>query len=373
GNYLVWTHYIDVDSTVDVRDGCTRAAGFDAITYSDGDEVRIPDGSGSRYVDVWVEVVNRGSAQQWKRAYLLRAPAVWPGPGTCSKAGPTAGLTLRVRRRLPHAECEAYGGDRGSASRPPRRDGFRLLPIFVQPPPLPRLQIAKFLPVAGGPQHGHVLGPAGAAQAGEQPAVAGRQVAAAAGQEQDLLLPARPHLQAGTDGGAVAPLAVADQLQTYPVVVPRAGVVQQRRRAAVVAEGQVGPAVVVVVGPGQAAADVPLPEITPRPGGNVAEAAAALPLEELRLLGERRPEQLLRHPLHVPVGHHHVGPAVQVGVEEHRAEAEPVDARQAQARGGAALLKNQPAAVEEQDVRLVLEVADEQRRPPAAVEVARRD
>ena len=80
GNYLVWTHYIDVDSTVDVRDGCTRAAGFDAVTYGDGDEVRIPDAGGSRYVVVWVEVVNRGSAQQWKRAYLLRAQAVWPGP-----------------------------------------------------------------------------------------------------------------------------------------------------------------------------------------------------------------------------------------------------------------------------------------------------
>jgi hypothetical protein len=55
-------------------------AGQDAVIYADGDEVRIPDAAGSRFVVVWVEMVDRGSPNQFKRAYLVRDTAVWPGP-----------------------------------------------------------------------------------------------------------------------------------------------------------------------------------------------------------------------------------------------------------------------------------------------------
>jgi hypothetical protein len=78
---LVWTHTLLVNSDVDLRDGCTRAAGADAVTYADGDGVRIPAGAGStRYVVVWVECVQRGGPNEYKRAYLLRDTATWPGP-----------------------------------------------------------------------------------------------------------------------------------------------------------------------------------------------------------------------------------------------------------------------------------------------------
>ena|SRR5437867_2854512 len=77
---VIWTEYLDVDDTADIRDGCTRLAGGDSVIYADGDEVRIPNGSGSRYVVVWVELVNRGTSRQFKRAYLVRDTAVWPGP-----------------------------------------------------------------------------------------------------------------------------------------------------------------------------------------------------------------------------------------------------------------------------------------------------
>lgn len=81
GNYLVWTHRLDVADTVDVRDGCGRTPGLDFVVYGDGDEVRVPGGAGTtRYVVVWVEVVNRGTAVEFKRAYLLRDTAAWPGP-----------------------------------------------------------------------------------------------------------------------------------------------------------------------------------------------------------------------------------------------------------------------------------------------------
>lgn len=77
---VAWTHYIDLEDDVDVRDACSRLGGADSIQFADGDEVRIPNASGSRYVVVWVEVINRGTARQFKRAYLLRDTAAWPGP-----------------------------------------------------------------------------------------------------------------------------------------------------------------------------------------------------------------------------------------------------------------------------------------------------
>src|SRR5437867_4154710 len=78
---LLWTHYMLVNSDVDIRDGCTRAAGADALTYADGDGLRIPSGAGNtRYVVVWVECVQRGGSNEHKRAYLIRDTATWPGP-----------------------------------------------------------------------------------------------------------------------------------------------------------------------------------------------------------------------------------------------------------------------------------------------------
>jgi hypothetical protein len=70
-----WTHLLVLDVSVDVRDGCTRAAGAADLAYADGDEVRVPAGSATRYVVVWVETVDAGSPREFKRAYLLRHSA----------------------------------------------------------------------------------------------------------------------------------------------------------------------------------------------------------------------------------------------------------------------------------------------------------
>lgn len=72
---LAWTHYIDLDTTVDIRDGCSRPAGSDAPMFADGDEVRIPSSASTRYVVVWVETRCHGTTQAYKRAYLLRDTA----------------------------------------------------------------------------------------------------------------------------------------------------------------------------------------------------------------------------------------------------------------------------------------------------------
>jgi hypothetical protein len=70
-----WTHYLELDASADVRDGCTRAAGAADLTYADGDEVRAPAGAATRYVVVWVETVDAGTPREFKRAYLLRHTA----------------------------------------------------------------------------------------------------------------------------------------------------------------------------------------------------------------------------------------------------------------------------------------------------------
>lgn len=67
---LVWTHILDLQPDADIRDGCTRTAGADAIDFADGDEVRTPNGD--QYVVVWVETVGLGTPLEHQRAYLLR-------------------------------------------------------------------------------------------------------------------------------------------------------------------------------------------------------------------------------------------------------------------------------------------------------------
>ena len=70
-----------VNPDVDLRDGCTRGPGSDAITYADGDGVMVPSGSGNtRYVVVWVDHVQRVQSGEHKRVYLVRDTAAWPGP-----------------------------------------------------------------------------------------------------------------------------------------------------------------------------------------------------------------------------------------------------------------------------------------------------
>ena len=71
-----WTHYLEVNLDVDILDGCTRAAGAYGLTYADGDEVRVPSGGTTpRFVVVWVERVDAGTAREFKRAYLVRHTA----------------------------------------------------------------------------------------------------------------------------------------------------------------------------------------------------------------------------------------------------------------------------------------------------------
>jgi hypothetical protein len=77
---LAWSHTLDLQPGTDLRDAASRTAAKAEIAYGDGDEVRVPSGGSTRYVVVWVEVVARGTPQQFLRAYLLRVTPSWPDP-----------------------------------------------------------------------------------------------------------------------------------------------------------------------------------------------------------------------------------------------------------------------------------------------------
>jgi len=63
----------------DIQDRCLRGINTSSLAY--GDEIRIPDSSGTIYVVVYVERVIAPPGQPAiKRAYLLRDTATWPGP-----------------------------------------------------------------------------------------------------------------------------------------------------------------------------------------------------------------------------------------------------------------------------------------------------
>ena len=72
---LVWTDILDLPMDADIRDGCSRTAGNNAIDFADGDEIRSPNGD--RFVVVWVEIVGAGTPMEHQRAYLLRHQPAW--------------------------------------------------------------------------------------------------------------------------------------------------------------------------------------------------------------------------------------------------------------------------------------------------------
>lgn len=72
-----WELCLACDPSVDVRDGVLRSGSI--LVYGDGDEVRIPDCCGTRYVVVWVAMEAFGTERKWKLVYLLRHAPVFPG------------------------------------------------------------------------------------------------------------------------------------------------------------------------------------------------------------------------------------------------------------------------------------------------------
>ncbi len=69
----VWTHIMEVETSVDIRD---NYAGALATNLSD--HVWVPDKNGTKFIVVFIERVGRGTAFDYKRAYLDRQAPTWP-------------------------------------------------------------------------------------------------------------------------------------------------------------------------------------------------------------------------------------------------------------------------------------------------------
>jgi hypothetical protein len=70
-----WTHYLLLDTAVDLRDGYQ---GNQLWNYPNADTVVIPTGGLTVYAVVFVEIIGRGSIGEHKRAYLDRQTPTWP-------------------------------------------------------------------------------------------------------------------------------------------------------------------------------------------------------------------------------------------------------------------------------------------------------
>ena len=71
-----WTHYLVLDTTVDLRDS------FPGMNipwaFGNTDTVHIPSGSSTAYAVVFVELSGKGGANEHKLAYLDRLLPNWP-------------------------------------------------------------------------------------------------------------------------------------------------------------------------------------------------------------------------------------------------------------------------------------------------------
>lgn len=70
---LMWTHYMLVDPSVDIRDAYTGH-----MTSSPQDTVYVPDHTGTAFNVIFVERVQRGTPQEHLYVFLDRQTPGWP-------------------------------------------------------------------------------------------------------------------------------------------------------------------------------------------------------------------------------------------------------------------------------------------------------
>jgi hypothetical protein len=70
---LTWTHVMLIEINVDLRDSYVGRG-----IFSQQDTVYLPDQSGTAFVVVFVERLQRGTAHEHKRVFLDRQQPTWP-------------------------------------------------------------------------------------------------------------------------------------------------------------------------------------------------------------------------------------------------------------------------------------------------------
>jgi len=73
-----WTHWADFESSVDVRDNCTRDANTPYRDYLDGDKIAtVIGGVYFCWAVAWVEVRYSNTVREYKRAWMVRDCVNW--------------------------------------------------------------------------------------------------------------------------------------------------------------------------------------------------------------------------------------------------------------------------------------------------------
>src|SRR5438105_4294360 len=134
------------------------------------------------------------------------------------------------------------------------------------------------------------------------------------------------------------------------------------------AEGQIRPAIIVVICPGQATADPSLAKISACLGRYISEATSSVSRKELGLLGVRLAD-LVAIAVDMPVGHGNVEPAVEIGIKAHGAKSKTVDTGWTKARRVAPLLKVEPSLIAKEDAACEVEIGNQNRRAAGTVQV----
>ena len=93
------------------------------------------------------------------------------------------------------------------------------------------------------------------------------------------------------------------------------------------AEGQIGSAVIVIVGRSQPPTNVALLKVRARPVRNILKMSSAVTAQELGLLLEGLPVKLFGIVVDMTVGCGDVELAIEIGIEEDRAKTEALNTR----------------------------------------------
>jgi len=78
---MYYTHYVHFSAATDVRDASVRQTNQSQQAFgATGDELRIPATAGyTRFIVTMVEMVNRGTPYEFKRAFVSRDAVQWTG------------------------------------------------------------------------------------------------------------------------------------------------------------------------------------------------------------------------------------------------------------------------------------------------------
>src|SRR5262249_12416761 len=230
-------------------------------------------------------------------------------------------------------------------------------------------QIVKFLGIARWPANRESIDLGGVAETEQDTSIVCRQITATTDNKVMLCAASRFRNQGRADGVSIAPFTVANQLDACPSVRRNCEIAKQGDSGADGGERKVGVAIIVEIRASQATTHARLNKARPAGRASVAEFSRSVTDEQLRRLRIGNAKQLLRESVHVSIRHSEIQIAVEIDVDRADAEAEALDAWATESRAETRVVEAQATAVLKKRVWKALEVGDEKRWSPRAVQI----